>query len=215
MTTPALDGLGIHETLYGRLSRRNSLKNLLIAGCVFIMAYEGIALSFFASRTRYIPYMLVQHDDGSYQVVGTPDPHWSPTDGMAVTDVKTLVYAMRGVLMDPTENTRRWHVVLQRTTEQGSHHAEAAYWEMKEKLKTFRGMIQIDIQSVLAREPLRTYEVVWSEQRFDEQKSKVAGPEGFTRWRGVFTVKFDPAFANPNTAPDGVLYDAWVISQEN
>jgi type IV secretory pathway TrbF-like protein len=214
LTSTALDGLTLHETLYGSLARRSSLKNGLIAALVLLLGYAVVQLSFYANKTRYIPYILIQQTDGSYHVLSTPDPQWSPNDMLAQEDIRQLIYALRAVLMDPTENTRRWERVLARTTTKGRHHAEAAYWELKEKLKTFRGMIQVEIPSILTRQELQTYEVVWNETRFDENKDKIRTADGFTRWRGIFTVKFDRALAHPATAPDGILYEAWSISEE-
>lgn len=212
LDTPALDGLTMHETLYGSLARRVSLRNVLIAALVLINGYAVVQLSLFANRTRYLPYALVQHDDGSYHVLSGPDPHWSPQDALAREDVKMLIYTLRGMLIDPTENTRRWERVLGRVTERGRQHAEAAYWELKKK--EWRGAIQVDNLTVLTRTALQTYEVLWTEQRFTENKDKDQTLAGFTRWRGLFTVQFDPALANPMTAPDGIVYDAWTISEE-
>ncbi len=213
LTTPAIEGLALHETLYGSMARRGTLKNLLIAALVVGLGYTIVQLSFYANKTRYIPYILLQHEDGSAHVLSGPDPHWSPNDAMARADVRDLVYTLRGILLDPTENTRRWERVLARVTEpRGRQHAEAAYWDLKNK--QWRGAIQVDIQTILTRQELQTYEVLWTETRYDENKDRDKTPQGVTRWRGIFTVKFDPAAANPNTVPDGIRYDAWTISQE-
>lgn len=212
LTTPALDGLRMHETLYGSLARRVSLRNVLIAALVLINAYAVVHLSVLANRTRYLPYMLVQDGSGNYHVLSTPDPQWSPTDMMAQADVRMLVYTLRGILIDPTENTRRWERVLARVTERGRAHAEAAYWDLKNK--KWVGAIQVDILTVLTRTELQTYEVLWTETRYDANKDRDRTPEGVTRWRGVFTVQFSPALAHPVHAPDGIVYDAWTISRE-
>jgi type IV secretory pathway TrbF-like protein len=218
LSTPALDGLTLHETLYGSLARRNSLKNLLIGALVLVLGYEGVYLTFYANKTRYLPYILVQQmrDDGSgsYHVLSTPNPHWSPTNAMAEEDVRALVRTLRQGLMDPTENTRNWERLLARTTERGRHHAEAEYWRLKEVFKTFRGKIAVSIQSVLTRQDLQTYEVLWTEERFDENNDRVRTPDGMTKWRGIFTVKFLPELAHPVTCPDGIVYDAWTITEE-
>lgn len=210
--TPALAGLRMHETLYGSLARRGSLKNLLIAVLVGLLGYAVVQLSLYANRTRYLPYLLVQESSGDYHVLSNPDPQWSPTDMMAQTDVRALVYTLRGILLDPTENTRRWERVLARVTERGRQQAEAAYWELKKK--DWRGSIQIDLLTVLTRTTLQTYEILWTETRFDPNNDKDRSPEGFTRWRGIFTVKVDRALAHPTYVPDGIVYDAWTISRE-
>jgi type IV secretory pathway TrbF-like protein len=216
LETPALEGLVMHETLYGSLARRVFMRNLLVAALLAILAYQGVCLSFYASKTVYVPYVLLVRDDGSYHVLTPPDPTWSPDDALARNDIERFIYATRSVLMDPPENTRRWEAVLKCATAQGQRDAEAAYWRLKDELKTFRGKIQVEIKTILTRAALHTYEVLWTETRFDENNDRVpAAYGGFTMWRGVFTVKFDRMAANPNTCPDGVLYDSGVISEEH
>jgi type IV secretory pathway TrbF-like protein len=215
LKTPALEGLVMHETLYGSLARRISTRNLLVAALLAIVAYQGVCLGFYASKTVYVPYILLVREDQSYYVLTPPDPTWSPDDALARNDVERFIYATRSVLMDPPENTRRWEAVLKCMTAQGQREGVAAYWRLKDELKTFRGKIQVEIKTTLTRAALHTYEVLWAETRFDENNDRVPGPTGFTMWRGVFTVKFDRLAANPNTCPDGVLYDSWVISEEH
>jgi type IV secretory pathway TrbF-like protein len=214
-TPPLQRGLGLLDLLYGDQGVRHVLKNVLIGALLLLLGYCVVQLSFYANQTRYVPYILLQREwDGTYHVLSTPDPHWSPPNALAESDVRALIYTLHGVLLDPTENTRRWERVLKRTTERGRTKAEADYWALKEILKTHRGPIQVEIQSVLTRQALQTYEAVWTTRRFDEHNDPIRTPDGVTRWRGVFTLKFDPALAHPTFAPDGMLYDHWVISQE-
>jgi type IV secretory pathway TrbF-like protein len=209
LDTSATEGKLAHETLYGSDARRAYHWRL----CAFLQAVVALGLvvivTIQAMEKQYAPVIL---RDNGYDItaLGTPNPHWQPTDGHIVDELHRLIETIRGRTTDAQADRRMWQRMYDRSTVNGRTQLGQAYDELQKVPE--KGRIQVDIISTNKLSD-HSFDIRWDERRHDANTSWTGK---IWRFRGVFTVVIElpTTLAVWQQNPKAVWIDGWNIGRE-
>ena len=208
--TAALEGKRNHETLYGDLARSAFYWRVLCFLLMLVVLWDRIELAYVVNKTRYMPVVMAEHDDGGLRFVGEADATWKPTDRHILDELFWLLQTIRGRTTDAKFDRKLWQRMVDHSTEKGKVQLGEAYQELQ-KLEA-KGRIEVDIIS-RNKASDGTFDLRWEERRHDINGALVGTP---MRFRGLFQV----LVALPTTLSGwalnekGVWLDGWSIARE-